>query len=155
MQLFNSPVELGIRSVALLNAAFPDALDLNRLTVLDHYMLHSGAFSELPSVNVDRPNSVGELGQKRGLVEHGLHLMRGAGMVTMEFLPTGVVYRATEEADGFLRLMQAPLVKKLQVRAEWAVESYAALTDNQVHSLMLTPLASVGKGVFRWRNSLP
>lgn len=146
MELFNSPIEVGIRAVALLNAAFPNALDLNRLTVLDHHVLHSGNVSDLPSVHVDRTNSIGEMSQKRRLIEHGLRLMRGAGLVTMELTPTGIFYRASEEANGFLRLMSAPLVRELQVRAEWAVGRFAALSDSQVHHLMQTPVGSLGNG---------
>lgn len=146
MQLFNSPIEVGIRSVTLLNAAFPNALDLNRLAVLDHHVLHSGNVSNLPSVHVDRSNSIGELGQKRGLVEHGLRLMRGAGLVTIELRPTGIFYCASEEAGSFLKLMDAPLVGQLQVRAEWAVERFSALSDSQIHHLMQTPFGSLGNG---------
>jgi hypothetical protein len=140
MLLFNGPVEVGIRAVILLDAVFPQALDLNRITILDHWALHSGMLSDLPSVHPDRANSVGELGLKRGLIEQGLLLMRSAGMVSVIVSATGISYRATEEAAGFLGLMEAPLVAALETRAEWAVNRFAALSDAQVHQWMLAPL---------------
>jgi hypothetical protein len=142
MLLFNGPVEVGIRAVILLDAVFPQALDLNRITILDHLTLHSGMASDLPSVHPDRKNSLGELGLKRGVMEQGLQLMRSAGMVSVIVSEAGVSYRATEEAAGFLGLMEAPLVAALETRADWAVNHFAALSDAQVHQLMLAPLHS-------------
>lgn len=143
MLLFNGPVEVGIRAVILLNAVFPQSLDLNRITILDHWTLHSGMVSDLPSVHPDRTNSLGELGLKRGTIEQGLQLMRSAGMVSFIASAEGISYRATEEAAGFLGLMEAPLVAELGTRAEWAANHFAELTDMQVHQLMLSPLPSV------------
>ncbi len=140
MLLFNGPVEVGIRAVILLNAVFPQALDLNRITMLDHWTLHSGMLSDLPSVHPDRTNSLGELGLKRGIIEQGLQLMRSAGMVSVIASAAGISYRATEEAAGFLGLMEAPLVTALGTRAEWAVNHFAELSDTQAHQWMLAPL---------------
>ncbi len=140
MLLFNGPVEVGIRTVILLNAVFPQSLDLNRITILDHWTLHSGMFSDLPSVHPDRTNSLGELGLKRGTIEQGLQLMRSAGMVSFIASEEGISYRATEEAAGFLGLMEAPLVAALGTRAEWAANHFAELTDTQAHQWMLAPL---------------
>jgi hypothetical protein len=140
MLLFNGPVEVGIRTVILLNAVFPQSLDLNRITILDHWTLHSGMFGDLPSVHPDRANSLGELGLKRGTIEQGLQLMRSAGMVSLIASAEGISYRATEEAAGFLGLMEAPLVAALGTRAEWAINHFAELTDTQAHQSMLAPL---------------
>lgn len=104
MLLFNGPVEVGIRTVILLDAVFPEALDLHRITILDHWALHSGMLSNLPSVHPDRANSLGELGLKKGLIEQGIQLMRSAGMVSVIVSSAGISYRATEEAAGFLSL---------------------------------------------------
>ncbi len=142
MLLFNGPVEVGIRTVILLDAVFPEALDLHRITILDHWALHSGMLSDLPSVHPDRANSLGELGLKKGLIEQGIQLMRSAGMVSVIVSSAGISYRATEEAAGFLSLMEAPLVSALEKRAKWAVKRFAELSDAQVHQWMLAPLHS-------------
>jgi len=44
---FNGPVEAGVRAVAILSAAFPRALDLQRLTALD-YLLGCGLIKPEP-----------------------------------------------------------------------------------------------------------
>ena len=40
-QLFNSPLETGVRSVVLLHAATPRSFDLTHLTWLDHLVVHT------------------------------------------------------------------------------------------------------------------
>lgn len=39
---FNSPFETGIRSLAILVAAFPESYDLQRLVEMDYLVVHSG-----------------------------------------------------------------------------------------------------------------
>ena len=39
-QLFNSPLETGIRALAILDAAYPRAFDLSEPTWLDHLVVH-------------------------------------------------------------------------------------------------------------------
>ena len=45
VELFNSPLETGVRSVVLLNTAYPRAFDLKELTWLDHLVVHTGDIS--------------------------------------------------------------------------------------------------------------
>ncbi len=39
---FNSPIETGIRTLAILTAVFPRSLDLQYLVYFDYLVLHSG-----------------------------------------------------------------------------------------------------------------
>ena len=39
--IFNSPIETGLRSLTLLEAGYPSAYDLERLTYYDYLVVHS------------------------------------------------------------------------------------------------------------------
>lgn len=49
MTALNSPLELGIRAVVLLTAAYPRAITTDKLTVMDHFLLHSNDFDGPPA----------------------------------------------------------------------------------------------------------
>lgn len=140
MRLLNGPIEVGLRTVILLSQAFPACFDLGRLVVLDHCVVHSDLFGGPRSVHPNRPNSLGEIGLKRGLIEDGLQIMRRAGLVEVQADPTGISYKASEEAPGFLDLMEAPLVRELEQRAAWALEQFAGVSDDDVQRTLLGSL---------------
>lgn len=140
MGLLNGPIEVGLRTVILLAQAFPASFDLGRLVVLDHCVVHSDLFGGPSSVHPNRPNSLGEIGLKRGLIEDGLQIMRRAGLVQVQAEPTGIFYKASEEATGFLNLMDAPLVRELEQRAAWALERFAGTSDDEVQRTLLGSL---------------
>lgn len=132
MQTLNSPLELGIRTLVVLAASFPQDLDLDRLVLLDYCLLHSadlgGPDSVLPSVSTRS----GELGIKRSVLEHGLQLMVRAGMVDVVSSAEGFTYRASEAAAPFLRLVNSPLLERLTQVAEWAVTNFGALAAEDI-----------------------
>ncbi|WP_037120035.1 ABC-three component system middle component 2 [Rhodococcus erythropolis] len=132
MQPLNSPLELGVRSLILLTAAFPRALGLDRLVLMDYCLLHSadlgGPLSVLPAV----PTRNGELGIKRSVLEHGVHVMSRAGLIDLVTAADGVSYRASEEAGPFLRLVDSPLVGELNEVADWLISEFVDLPTDEV-----------------------
>lgn len=72
---FNGPLETGVRSLAILTAAFPMAMDLQRLVEMDYLVVHSEDASGPRSLHAPLPLRAGELLVRRGLIESGLKLM--------------------------------------------------------------------------------
>lgn len=134
MQPLNSPLELGVRALIILTAAFPRSLDLDRLVLMDYCLLHSadlgGPTSVLPAV----PTRSGELGIKRSVLEHGVQVMSRAGMVDLVTTANGVTYRASEEAAPFLRLVDSPLVESLRSVADWAVAAFGEVPSEDIRT---------------------
>src|SRR4051794_37731105 len=93
-ELFNSPLETGVRSVVLLNTAYPRAFDLKELTWLDHLVVHTGDISGPESLHPNVPHRDGELLVRRSLVEQGITLMRSLHMIEAKYGSSGIVYAA-------------------------------------------------------------
>lgn len=140
MKLLNGPIEVGIRVVILLEKAFPTFLDLGRLVILNHCIVHSDLFGGPTGVHPNRTNSLGELGLKRGLIEDGLQIMRHAGLVHVRVTRMGIFYSASEDAAGFLKLIDAPLVRELEDRAEWVLNRFSNISNDEVQRAMLISL---------------
>src|SRR4051794_18613760 len=81
MPAFNSPLETGVRALTILEAAFPNSCDLQRLVELDYLVVHSGDVGGPESLHAPLPLRAGELLVRRELIEKGLLLMMSRGLV--------------------------------------------------------------------------
>lgn len=138
--LFNGPLETGVRAVVVLDAVFPRAFDLARLTWLDHLVVHTGDIGGPESLHPDIPQRTGELLVRRRLVEEGLTLMRLLHLVDSETTDQGIVYRAREEASALVESLRSKYGRDLKRRADWLAgyvsrrseEEFAALISERI-----------------------
>ncbi|WP_156750762.1 ABC-three component system middle component 2 [Mycobacterium sp. 852013-50091_SCH5140682] len=134
MEPLNSPIEVGIRILVMLNAAFPSALDMNRLVLFDYSLLHSFDLGGPDSIHPAVPGRSGEMGIKRTLIEQGLTILRRAGLIDVLANTSGILYAASEDADGFLSSMSNEYSLKLTDRASWVTQEFDGLSDSEIRS---------------------
>lgn len=136
MEVLNSPIELGVRSLVLLTKVFPKALDLGRLVLMDHCLLHSADLGGPESILPETPSRSGELGIKRTMIERGVQVMVRAGMVEVLVDPDGLLYMASEDANVFLELLRSPYLLSLSDVAEWVAREFGELTEEEIRERM-------------------
>lgn len=135
--VFNSPLECGLRSAALLLAAYPRTCDLQRLVQYDYLVVHSGDVDGgPPSIHPPTPHRSGELLVRRSLVEHGLEFMAGRMVVERTFTQHGIGYIAGEYAVVFLGSLTTEYVRRLRDRAEWVVKRFQDMPDDSLGEYM-------------------
>jgi hypothetical protein len=134
---FNTPVETGMRALVLLAQHAPHTLDLNRLVLLDHGLLHSADFGGPESLYPSLPLRTGEFGIKRRDIELGLQVMLRAGLVELVTQDSGIYYRASEEASNFLGMLESNYIVTLADRASWVVANLGSMnTDDELRDRM-------------------
>lgn len=147
--LFNSPLETGIRALVLLEALYPRTCGLTEMTWFDHLVVHTADLDGVDgmqppsSLHPALPGREGELYVRRSLVEESLHLMHQAHLVDVQYREDGVYFAASEDAPGFLNLLQAPYTVELKDRARWIAEQFSGLEIAEIESL-------VRKKIGRW-----
>ncbi|WP_369281084.1 ABC-three component system middle component 2 [Yaniella sp.] len=132
MRPLNSPLEVGLRAVIVLTEAFPNALDMDRLLLMDYVLLHSGDFGGPDSLQPPLSTRGGELGAKREILNHGLQMMMRAGMVDVLASSDGITYRASEAASPFLQLVRSNMLGQLSRVARWVVHELSGLSDDSI-----------------------
>ncbi|WP_455148734.1 ABC-three component system middle component 2 [Schaalia odontolytica] len=125
----NSPIEVGMRVLMILVEAFPAHLDINRLVLLDHGLLHSADLNGPESLHPPIPIRVGELGMKRQHIEAGLQVMIRAGLAVMSAEKGGIEFCASESSESFLKLLESDYARALHDRARWLVKELGAVDD--------------------------
>ncbi|EGQ9043636.1 threonine transporter, partial [Vibrio parahaemolyticus] len=123
--VFNSPIETGLRSLTLLEAGYPNAYDLERITYYDYLLVHSGDIEGGPnSIHPNTPHRSGELLIRRPIIEKGLAVMISRGLVDIDYSQSGIRYIATELSTPFLDSLQANYTRKMIDTAIWVVEIF-------------------------------
>jgi hypothetical protein len=133
---FNSPVEAGVRAVAVLTAAYPRAFDLQRLVAFDHLLVHTGDINGPPSLHPPVPLRSAELLVRRRLVERALLLMMTRDLVQRHAAEDGIKYVAGESAVPFLSAMQSQYIVDLQSRANWLIDALGSLPEVQFRDFL-------------------
>jgi hypothetical protein len=131
---FNSTLETGLRSLAILAEACPDPFDLQRLLYFDYLVVHSSDADGPTSLHPSTPLRNGELLVRRGLIERGLLLFIGRGLIERNASSSGILYVAAETAGPFLECLSAPYSRTLRERASWALETFGTLNDDDLKS---------------------
>jgi hypothetical protein len=132
---FNSPLETGIRSLTILTAVFPQALDLQYLVFFDYLAVHSGDVGGPESLHAPLPLRSGELTVRRGLIERGLFLMMSRGLVERLVSSEGFQYIASDSASAFLSMLSSQYILKLKERAEWVAETFSESTLEELQAV--------------------
>lgn len=134
----NSPIEVGVRVLIILDAVYPSQLDVNRLVLYDYTLLHSSDLGGPESIHPAVPGRTGEMGLKRTLIEQGLQILRRAGLADISTTSTGIHYAASEDAASFISTMSTSYSQKLIERASWVKEQLSNSDDAAIRTQIET-----------------
>ncbi|CAH0441073.1 ABC-three component system middle component 2 [Ralstonia pseudosolanacearum] len=128
LPVFNSPFELGIRMVYLLQALVPHGADLQKLVLLDYAIVYSADLNGPSSLHTPIPFRGAELMSRRELIEQGLYVMSTRGLVTAKLGSDGITYFAGEVARTMTGALTSTYLRDLEHRCEWAAQQYGKPT---------------------------
>jgi hypothetical protein len=142
---FNGPIEIGLRGLALLTAAYPDVYSLQRLVVFDYLVVHSDDLPEGPTgLHPKTPHRGGELLVRRDALRDGILLYQSRGLIETRYDSTGIFFVATESSAAFLDALTSEYVAALRERAEWLVNNFGSLSDNELQRIVRRHLGEWG-----------
>lgn len=129
---FNSPFELGIRMVYLLNSLQPVGVDLQKLVLLDYAIVYSDDLGGPPSLHTPVPYRGSEYLSRRDLIAQSLYLMSTRGLVAAAMDETGITYFAGEAARSMVGALTSPYLRELEGRCRWAAATFATLSSREL-----------------------
>jgi len=132
--VFNSPFELGLRMVYLLQALSPRGADLQKLVLLDYAIVYSADLNGPSSLHTPIPFRGAELLSRRELIERGLHLMSTRGLVTASWGADGITYFAGETARTMTTSLTSNYMRQLEQRCQWAARIFGGADSNALTS---------------------
>src|SRR4051812_3457103 len=118
--VFNSPLEIGLRVLYILNELYPKGCDLQRLVYYDYILVHSKDVPDGPeSIHPNTPHRSSEILVKRELVKKALTLMNSKQLIKSIFDLSGILYSATELTLPFLKYNNSEYAIALSKVSSW------------------------------------
>lgn len=146
-QLFNTPLEAGVRALLILDAFAPRAFDLATMSLLDYYIVHTGDAGGPPSLHPEITARAGEYFVRRHLIEEGLLLMARASLIEQVVNDSGIAFRAHETATAMIDLFGTSYNSRLAEAAKWlALEAETKGAE--------AFLAELKEGLERWSHEI-
>lgn len=131
---FNSPYELGVRMVYLLNSLHPAGADLQKLVLLDYAVVYSNDLGGPPSLHTPVPYRGGEYLSRRDLIAQSLYLMSTRSLVAVAMDETGITYSAGANARSMVGALMSPYLRELEQRCEWAAATFSQVSSRDLTS---------------------
>ncbi|MEP7165204.1 MAG: ABC-three component system middle component 2 [Ferruginibacter sp.] len=131
---FNSPLECGLRSMVILECAFPNVYDLQRLVFFDYLLVHSADAGGPESLHPPTPHRSGEVLVRRKIIEQGLNLFLSRRLIEKKYTEKGIVYNATEKTTPFLDNLRTKYSLSLKDRANWVIKSFNGFSDIELEN---------------------
>lgn len=133
LQIFNSPIEIGLRILYVLNELNHKGCDLQRLVYYDYMLIHSGDILNGPkSIHPNTPFRTTEILVKREILQKGLILMQSKELVESVFDSTGILYKATEITKDFLEYNTTEYANNLKAVAKWLISKFDNYSDDKL-----------------------
>jgi len=144
-QIFNTPLESGLRSLCVLSAVRPAQCDLTRIVIYDYLLVHSSDVDDGPtSLHPPSPLRSGELLVRRSLIKRGLELMIRKSLVTVTLTEEGIQYCASDLAAPFLGYLQSEYASRVQHIAKWIAEQFQPMSNDELSTFVTQNLGRWG-----------
>ena len=146
-RLYNTPIESGLRLLFLLEALKPQSCDLQRITIYDYLLVHSGEVVDgPPSLHPPTPFQSGELLVRRDLVAEGLSFVQSKGLIEKSFTPSGIFYNANEETNSFLDYMGCLYAERCRENSVWIASEFQSYSDEDLTTFVRENLGKWNAG---------
>ena len=131
--VFNSPLELGLRALFLLNAMNTNKCDLHRLIIYDYFLIYSSDVQNGPeSIHASTPHRSAEMLVKKDKLRLGINLLISKELIKVNFTSKGIVYSATDLTKPFLKFYRGEYSEKLRTNSKWVIDTFLNYTDKKL-----------------------
>lgn len=142
--IFNTPHEIGLRALYVLNANYPQKFSLERLILFDYLIIFSkDAAVGSTSLHPEYPMRTIELYERRETLSKGLLMLSSKGIIEIEF-EDGISYIANTSTQWFLDGINNEYSNILKINAKLIAEAFEGQTDIQIKQFIQRNIDSWG-----------
>lgn len=132
--VFNTPIELGLRALIILNELSPELLDLNRLVIYDYLVTHTkDVDEEMESLHPSVPYRSGEIIIKRKVMQDGINLMYSRELLDIVYTKNGVFFKANDLSEFFINYFDSSYAREIKNYSQWLHEKFSHYSDKELN----------------------
>lgn len=125
INLFNTPLEVGLRMLYVLNTFKSIEIDMNTLVIFDYLLLNSNDFPQGPkSIHPSIPHRSTQMIIKPPILREGLNLMISKDLIDISFTDEGIKYKANELTGKIIELLDNTYSKQLLEISFWIKKQF-------------------------------
>ena len=144
-KIFNSPLEIGLRLLFILNNTNKHGLDIERLLYYNYLVIHSSDVSpNVESLHPSFPNRSCEILISRDIISKGLKLLLSKSLICVDYNKNGLKYKKNDNTQKFLTYFESTYSKELDEKAKWACETFDEISDKKLKDYMEGQLGKWG-----------
>lgn len=153
-ELINSSLEVGFRTLIILDSIFPEAIDIDTLIIYDYLILHTEDAGEGPkSLHPSTPHRSSELLVRRHLIQEGIELMESRELIQRDYSGYGISFKANQLTRPFINYFETNYSKELKLNAKWVKDFFYHLDYKDLKEYVKQNLDSWG-GEFSYESVL-
>lgn len=152
IQLFNTPVEIGIRSLIILKAIGSKGSDIDKLMYLDHLSLNTHDIGGEASIHAPIPNRGVQVYARKAIMSKGILILLSKGLIELNATKEGFIYVINNVGVRFLEYFDSEYYKILTSRITWVVNRFGNFTNKEIESVLKEKLGEWGSELI-WSKS--
>lgn len=143
--IFNTPLEIGLRILFILDAIKPMSIDIDRLVIYDYFLIHSKDFPNGPdSIHPPIPHRAGQILIKPLLIKKALVLMRSKELIDICFSNDGITYKSNDLTTKFVELQENCYALRIKEVAQWLHNQFCSYSEKQLENFVKNNIADWG-----------
>jgi hypothetical protein len=145
LKVFNSPLEIALRILLILQMGDKKTMSLDRLIIYDYLILNSGDIPNAPqSLHPSLPNRSSQLLIKRELIQKALLILASKELIIVKYTKQGIHYKSSKLAQPFISYFETPYFDKLKDRIQWVLANFNRKTDKGLDKIVSANLDKWG-----------
>lgn len=133
LNIYNTPLETGLRILIILEELKRKQVDVNRLIIYDYLVTHASDFDKsLKSLHPSLPHRSGEIIIKRKVIQEGIKLMYSKELLDINYTENGIFYSANELTTAFLDYFETYYSKMLREYSNLVVSKFNKFSDEEL-----------------------
>jgi hypothetical protein len=132
IKIYNTPIEIGLRSLVILQSSDNQIMDLEKIMYLDYLCLNTADIGGPTSLHAPLPNRGVQVFSKKDLIQKGLSIMLTKELINLIVLPEGFFYQISEAGSVFLKLFQTKYFLDLLDRCQWVLSRWGNESTKQI-----------------------
>lgn len=134
VDVFNTPIEVGLRALIILNELSAKSMDLNQLVIYDYMVTHSNDVDDsTESLHPSIPYRSGEIVIKRKVMQEGINLMYSRELLDIEYTKNGVYYKSNELTLYFIKHLASTYAQDVIQNAQRLKEQFKRYSEMDLY----------------------
>ncbi|MET1249168.1 ABC-three component system middle component 2 [Sporolactobacillus sp. STCC-11] len=145
INVYNTPLEIGLRVLIILNELTEETIDLNRLVIYDYFINHSSDFDKTSkSLRPSIPQRFGELILKRKVIQEGIYLMYSRELLDIHYTLNGIYFKSNQLTKEFLKYFDSTYALELSRISKIVIGNFKNYSDDELNLYVNNNLSKWG-----------